>query len=430
MNTVIIICNDPRIALVKEAIQPLLMAKIAIIPDFDIGLKEVFDKRPLVVLFQDEIAGVKGETVTRHIRSLLQENSPQFIHLDHAASGPGIIRDFSDGINLDLPVEELIAVFREHLQHVSGIRWKEQIPKPVESGTPSRPPQAATHPDEVFPVDHSRDAPVPTPKAYAKEDEVFSIFPEFSPFPEAVLPSPPVPVPLSETADSSRQQPPASLSEKAPEPPARLSEPASDTAGMSGADSEVVPFPVESNAPTSLSRVPLVIVGGVLVALVCGVLLYMFFSAGPKPQNGAVTPKQQISVPTPAAPAKQPAPTGVTLRERLPSFIPKEGLDPTYGAARPGWERYVSPRLEYLIFRENGAIRALQVIALQKESIDAPFISSALRELCGDATCMIRTRSSRDGYLIEQGQTSTKAEVIFYKKKGTGETRGVVISLP
>jgi flagellar FliL protein len=120
----------------------------------------------------------------------------------------------------------------------------------------------------------------------------------------------------------------------------------------------------------------------------------------------------------------------VTLRERLPSFIPKEGLDPTYGAARPGWERYVSPRLEYLIFRENGAIRALQVIALQKEAIDAPFISSALRELCGDATCMIRTRSSRDGYLIEQGQTSTKAEVIFYKKKGTGETRGVVISLP
>jgi flagellar FliL protein len=117
-------------------------------------------------------------------------------------------------------------------------------------------------------------------------------------------------------------------------------------------------------------------------------------------------------------------------RVALPSFIPKEGLDPKYGTAKPGWERYLSPRREYLVFRENGAIRAIQIMALQKDAIDASFVSAALRELCGDATCVIRSRSSRDGYLIEQGETSTKAEVIFYKTTGTGETRGVVLSLP
>jgi hypothetical protein len=188
---------------------------------------------------------------------------------------------------------------------------------------------------------------------------------------------------------------------------------------------EEVPFPVEPTVPARRSRLPFVI-GGLLVALVCGAVLYLLFPANSKPQSSTVPLKQPIPVST----LPKPAPVGVALREKLPSFIPKEGLDPTYGAAKPGWERYVSPRREYLVFREHGAIRALQVIALQQEAIDAPFVSSALRELCGDATCVIGSRSSRDDYIVEQGQTSTRAEVVFYKKKGTGETRGVVITLP
>lgn len=456
MNTVIIICNDPRIALVKEAIQPLLMAKICIVPDFDTGLKEVFEKRPLGVFIQDEIAGVKGETVTRHIKSLLQANSPQFINLDHAA-GLSAIMNFSDGINLNLPYEELVAMFREHLKNIAGIRWKEQVPKPAESGPPSHLQQDSSPKDAAFSGDHRRE------HTAVKEDEVFSFFkpfedntlplpvvepfafdsdetapltvvPEtsvdraapvimpketFLPFPEAGHPSPPAPEPLSATTVDTRH-----------EQPVRPPEPALVTTCIPEADSEELPFPVESAAPDQWSRKPLVIVAGVLGALICGVMLYLLLNpAVPKPQSGAVTSKQPIPVSASATPAK-PAPSGATLHQGLPSFIPKEGIDPTYGATRPGWERYVSPRREYLIFRDNGAIKALQVIARQKEAIDAPFVSAALHELCGVATCVIRSRSSRDGYLVEQGQTSTKAEVIFYKKKGTGETRGIVISLP
>ena len=116
------------------------------------------------------------------------------------------------------------------------------------------------------------------------------------------------------------------------------------------------------------------------------------------------------------------------LPRRIPSFIPQEGFDSTYGEAKPGWERYVSPRHEYLLFREKGVFRALQVIARQQEAIDPPFVASLFKELCGDPP-VIRSKSSRDGYLIEQGESSTGAEVILYKKKGTGETRGVVITL-
>ena len=123
-------------------------------------------------------------------------------------------------------------------------------------------------------------------------------------------------------------------------------------------------------------------------------------------------------------------PVASAFPQKLPSFIPREGFDPAYGANKRGWERYVSPRLEYLIYRENGSFRALQVIALQQEAIDPPLVSSLLRELCGDTTCVIVSSSSHDDYLIEQGKSPRGMEVSFYKKKGTGETRGVVISLP
>ena len=81
MNTIIIISNDPRMVLVREALQPLLLAKVSIVPDFNSGLEEVFDKRPQVVFIQHEIAGVTGEMVSRTIKALLQANSPRFIHL-------------------------------------------------------------------------------------------------------------------------------------------------------------------------------------------------------------------------------------------------------------------------------------------------------------------------------------------------------------
>ena len=471
MNSVIIISNDPRIVSVKDAIQPLLLAKIGIVPDFDTGLKEVFEKRPLVVFIQDKIAGVKGETVTRHIKSLLQANSPQFINLDLAAE-PGMSRDSRHGINLNLPDVELIAVFIKHLEAISSIRWKEALAKPEEPGPPIRSQPTGFHPEETLAGDQQRE------QAAEEEDEVFSfithyedeslhfpavdtfsfdsdeapappsvltepvaasatpvtlhsetIVPKFSPLSAGAPPSPPVPTPLSSAPVDSLQEPSAPLPARAPEPPVRHPDPASDAAWLNGADFEEFPFSVES-APARRSKMWIFILGGILlVALVCGGVFYPWSPTDPKPQRSTATLKQPVPVSTSAAPAK-PAPAGAMLRKDFPSFIPKEGLDPTYGAVRQGWERYVSPRREYLIFRENSVIRAIQVIALQKDAIDAPFISAALRELCGDTTCEIKSRSSRDGYLIEQGETLTKAEVIFYKKKGTGETRGVVISLP
>ena len=404
MNTVIMICDDPRIVLVKEAIQPLLSAKISILPDFDTGLKEVFERRPQVVFIQDEIAGVKGEAVTRHIRSLLQANAPHLIQLGHTPPGFEAVRDFSDSINLNLPNDELIASFREQLERLSDVRWKEDVSKPADSETNDAMPEAAYDGASL-----SFSTPVAPPSAPSVERTA-------SPSIEKPSAAPPAP---NLSSRSERQALP-------PSDPEPLSHPkAAPPVGMTEVTTEEPPFAAMPASSVRWRRTALLVGVGVLVAIIC-VALYLLALSGKKPRVVAAPVKYSI----PVAPPQKRLISGAVQRQFLPSFIPKEGLDTTYGAAKPGWERYVSPRHEYLLFREEGKFRVLQVIALQPGAIDIPFVSSLLREICGATTTVIKSRTGRDGYDIEQGEASKGAEVIFYKKKGTGETRGVVISLP
>jgi hypothetical protein len=407
MNSIIIICNDPHIALVKEALQPLLTAKICILPDFDTGLKEVFEKRPFIVFIQDEIAGVRGETVTRHIKSLLQGSSPQFTQLNHSFVAPGMARTFANGISLSLPPDELVALFRERLEQFPDICWKRGFTQPAEFEPPSPGPDASSSLDETLPsskpefISSGADVPV-------------------LPLPESgVLPpdDPSSPLSFSEATVShtSPQTPLSSTCRKGATP---------ESGAPRRADVQELPFPVEP-ATTVRRKIPLMVGGGGFVALVSGVMLSVLSPFAPNPQGTLA-----FRHPLPVSSSLNQKPVGAVLPAKLPSFIPPEGLDPAYGAARPGWERYVTPRHEYLLFRDNGVFRALQVIALRQDALDAPFVSSLLQEFSGDGTVVISSNSKSDGYLIEQGVNSRGAEVILYKKKGTGETRGVVVSLP
>ncbi|MBL0225580.1 MAG: hypothetical protein IPQ16_08400 [Geobacteraceae bacterium] len=66
---------------IKSDLQSLLNVKIDLVGDFDYGLKEVFEKRPSVVFIQDQISGVTGESVARHIQMLLGSGTPSFIFM-------------------------------------------------------------------------------------------------------------------------------------------------------------------------------------------------------------------------------------------------------------------------------------------------------------------------------------------------------------
>ncbi len=439
MNSVIIICDDPRIALVRETLQPLLTAKICVVANFDAGLKVVFEKQPLVVFIQDEIDGVRGETVSRHVKSLLQGNAPQFITLDHAAVFPGLVRDFNDGINLNHPVEELITVFRKHLLKLSGISWTGQAPQA--SARPAPPPSA----DRVYELPLLERHGVPV-----SEQSSDSLLPVLE-YPPLVL----VVDPFSADSNDSKEPPasalplldapsdlPVSLPRLMPIPaarecllfpavelpppvvpaPAEVASPLSlpERPRMTGRSSGRLPFPV--NSAPERSRVS----HKTLVALLFAAGLILFISFGARPLGDAVISISSHPRSAAATPDNPPPNAG----RKVPSFIPKGGFDPFYGSDRPGWEHYISKRREYFIFRQQKEIKALQMVALKNGALSHPFVSSALLELCGSATIVSSSRSIRDGYLIQQGESATGAGVTIYKKRESGEIRALVITFP
>ncbi len=397
MNTVIIICDDPRIKLVKEALQSLLTTRVCVVTNFDAGVNAVFEKQPLVVFIQDEIAKINGDTLKYHVKSLFQENSPQFITLDHADYCSGLVRNFSDGINLNLPVEELVAVFRQHLMKISGILWMEQIPPPTASGSQLYINQADDQP--IIPV---IDPPA------MKKDDVPTSGQESLIFPVIEITSPDIPSPA--TAESS------SLDTT----PAHLP--------MTVSLFQQKAFPARPSV-RQWSRLSHVLMVTALMLLACGVIFVIF------PSN---TGQRLVDVVRRSSSSDHPLASAVTAKPStdrnpgvwtVPSFILLEWLDPTYGAARSGWERYCSSRLEFFIFRHEGEIKVVQIVALEKGALTRSFISAALRELYGATITGTGSRSVRDGYLIEQKKSSTRTQVLFYKNRRTGETLGVIILL-
>jgi len=130
--------------------------------------------------------------------------------------------------------------------------------------------------------------------------------------------------------------------------------------------------------------------------------------------------KEEVSVPrTPPTQAK----------EKLPAFIPTGLPDRAYAAAHPGWERYVAGGLEYLVYRENGRIRALQVIAGTEGTISDEFLRMCIRVSTGLDDGNNWIREQRADFQVEKGTLLNKGEVAIYRKMPEGEIRGFVITL-
>jgi flagellar FliL protein len=106
---------------------------------------------------------------------------------------------------------------------------------------------------------------------------------------------------------------------------------------------------------------------------------------------------------------KEPAP--------LPSFVPADTLDSSYAAANPGWERYRSNDREFKIFRENGDIKALQVIAANGSGIPSGFFTSVLKEMAKVSDYKLESKEKRDGFIIKKGRLSPTIQVIIYKDR-------------
>jgi hypothetical protein len=113
--------------------------------------------------------------------------------------------------------------------------------------------------------------------------------------------------------------------------------------------------------------------------------------------------------------------------QELPAFIPRGNPDGAYAASHPGWERFEGNGLEFLVFRENKHIKAIQVIAAQGEISDSYF-KMCLRQTTGRENFDSRSREKRGDFLVEKGTLLKKGELVVYRKMPEGEIRGFVLT--
>jgi hypothetical protein len=117
--------------------------------------------------------------------------------------------------------------------------------------------------------------------------------------------------------------------------------------------------------------------------------------------------------------------------QTLPQFIPRIAPDASYAAAHPGWERYQADAVEYLVFREKGRIRAIQVLSGEYRAISLPLVKTCIRLATGselsDLNTTIRTQ---DDFRIVSGSAPNGAEVVIYRKIQDNDIRGFVLSFP
>jgi flagellar FliL protein len=125
MVNLLFITNSTKIDRIKNTLQPFLKVKIDIVEDFDFGLKDVFEKRPATVFIQDQIAGVTGESVARHIQMLLGSGSPSFIFMHNGTTKAKPIKGLFDHL-IDLSQDELkiVADILATLKILLGSHWE------------------------------------------------------------------------------------------------------------------------------------------------------------------------------------------------------------------------------------------------------------------------------------------------------------------
>lgn len=145
MVSLLFITNSSAVNTLKEAIQPHLKARIDIVADFDHGLKDVFEKRPSLVCIQEQINGVTGESVARHIQMLLGNSAPSFILMHENNNRIKPIKGLFDYlIDISQPSENIVKDFLNTLKSLLGAdSWNNVYLKPDnQNGTPAE--RAAT----------------------------------------------------------------------------------------------------------------------------------------------------------------------------------------------------------------------------------------------------------------------------------------------
>ena len=190
MVNLLFISNDTRINGLIAYLQPLLRSAINSTADFDLGLKDVFDKRPDLVFIQRKIGGVSGDAVAQHIKELLRGKRPKIILLQDDSENAPVSSCYDDSVGFILQEPELYRAFQKYLEKFPEMPWRENLTAAPESidAEPAAPDAAGpavspatrkpAEPVKKKPPQAPLGKPAPAPPKYSvpEEDEDDAVF--------------------------------------------------------------------------------------------------------------------------------------------------------------------------------------------------------------------------------------------------------------
>lgn len=396
MLNVFVISSDKRVERLIAHFQPFFKTKIRQAADFDQGLKEVFENRPSMVFIQSTIDSVSGETVARHIKSLLGSESPKIIFMDETPGGEKKGASWcDDSLVISDSAQQFQANFATLVARYHPDDWRE-----LRGEKKTEPSFSLADSDDARQIVDD----VVTDQA-ERESATCDASPALREEPHET-----VPLPLS-SAPVSRMD---ALSPEAEEYPEGL--------------------PREVNLPPPAVSLPvkkktgryLATLTGVLLLVIAGICLYLY-------RIGLSDMAASIKQPVPVSVAPEESSTAVSSEQgkkglvTLPAFIRPEFRDHSFSNERPGWERYLLPDYEIRVFREGGVLRALQVIAQKDAGISDSFLQSTLRELGYSGPVPSGTERKKDGFLVKSAIVTGFAELVTYRKDGAANLQAFVL---
>jgi hypothetical protein len=150
MVNLLFISNHNKMDILKRSLQPLLKVRIDIVGDFDFGLKDVFEKRPSLVFIQDQIAGVTGESVARHIQMLLGSGAPSFIFMHDGNPKAKKLKGLYDHlIDLSQPDIKVLADVQAAIKSLLGSQWQQVYLPPTVKISDVKPARTETEENRI-----------------------------------------------------------------------------------------------------------------------------------------------------------------------------------------------------------------------------------------------------------------------------------------
>lgn len=455
MINLLFISNSPRAELLRVHFQQILKIRIDVVEDFDHGLKDVFEKRPVTVCIQDQIAGVTGESVARHIRLLLGNGAPSFVLMHEGNAKARLLPGLFDHlVDLNATFDVVCENLRKALQSLLGEQWDmvysaSPEPEPVQPepvtdlaladqlvddfiaetsifNPRNAPPLPTLEPDSTSFSDilierHLPGGPPAEPDAARTEQPVL---------PEITLPVEPPVLEHKPLVEPAQQRPVRQIHQVPPAPSEQRYLPVEP-------DDESLPVEelLQAFEEDYRSRKRLVwrVCGAVVLVLLAGSLLLLMTQRKGTSRAPLTAGKQRLSAAQPQQQVVQPAVSSAgrpaaQKPDALPSFIPVNGRDAAYSSKKPGWSRYQSEQRDYRLFYTDGRLMALQVIVTGDGAIASSELKQILRELAGNDRFRIDRKEQKAGVLLERATLSSPGDLLIYRSKTDGPIKAFVFA--